>query len=116
MELDNKTLAVIITVIIVIILLCSCSMKKDGFTVYRFKSDGCPHCRNSKAEWDKFVSETSGKLNAVEIDITDPKSKELSEKYQVRGVPTVIKVEDDGSHKVYEGPRTSIGYKSWLEM
>jgi len=63
-----------------------------------FYADWCPHCKNAKPHWDKLSKEYDGKqinkyiLKFTKIDCSntdDDSTKEMLEKYQVEGFPTI---------------------------
>jgi hypothetical protein len=49
-------------------------------------------------------------IRPVSVNLDDFGNKELAEKYGVSGVPTVVKVLDDDSFVVHDGPRTASAY------
>ena len=77
------------------------SITKD--TVLIFYAPWCGHCKRSMGEFKDAVSQGNGKVMMINSD--DPDSKELIEKYNVNGFPTIMKA----SGEKYTGPRTSSG-------
>ena len=77
------------------------SITKD--TVLIFYAPWCGHCKRSMGEFKDAVSQANGKVMMINSD--DPDSKELIEKYNVNGFPTIMKA----SGEKYTGPRTSSG-------
>ena len=68
-------------------------------TLYFFRADWCPHCRDAKPKWDEF---TQGKPNMdlngytvvfIEVDCTDPDlssdTEVLISKYNIDHYPTI---------------------------
>lgn len=63
-----------------------------------FYADWCPHCKNAKPHWDRLSKEYDGKqinkylLKFTKIDCSntdDDSTKQMLEKYQVEGFPTI---------------------------
>ena len=63
-----------------------------------FYADWCPHCKNAKPHWDRLSKEYDGKqinkyilkFTTVDCSNTDDNStKQMLEKYQVEGFPTI---------------------------
>jgi thioredoxin len=59
--------------------------------LYKFYATWCGPCKIMKPVVDKIASEH--KLNLVEVDIDQ--HPELADAYEVRGVPTLVLVEDE---------------------
>jgi len=61
--------------------------------IYFFYTEWCPHCKTAKPIWADFKSQMSGKkvngvaLNFFEIDCD--KDTETSDKFKVKGFPTI---------------------------
>ena len=86
--------------------------------IYRFYRPTCPACVNSQGEWNKFKSNCMLKLiRPVDINREDGSehSLKLAHKFKVETVPTVIKLDNEGGHSVYDGPRTADAYMVWAK-
>ena len=68
-------------------------------SVLIFHAPWCGHCVNSMPEFEKAVLQGNGKI--VLIDSTNDSNKDLVEKYNVKGFPTIIK----GDETKYTGAR-----------
>ena len=61
--------------------------------IYFFYTEWCPHCKTAKPIWAEFKNQMAGKeingmtLNFVEIDCD--KDTETSDKFNVKGFPTI---------------------------
>jgi thiol-disulfide isomerase/thioredoxin len=61
--------------------------------IYFFYTEWCPHCKTAKPIWAEFKSKMSGKqvngvtLNFLEVDCE--KDTETSDKFNVKGFPTI---------------------------
>jgi len=64
-----------------------------------FYTTWCPHCKNSKPEWDKFKAKTENQkingytVNFLEIDCE--KDEKEANKYDVEGYPTIKLIKDN---------------------
>jgi thiol-disulfide isomerase/thioredoxin len=74
---------------------------KSGFSnkVYIFYAPWCGHCKKSMGEFTKASEDPDTDIEL--IDTTKDTNKELMEKYDVKGFPTIMR--SDG--KKYTGPR-----------
>ena len=77
------------------------SITKD--TVLIFYAPWCGYCKRSMDEFKDAVSQGNGKIMMINSD--DPGSKELINKFNVSGFPTIMKA----SGEKYTGPRTASG-------
>lgn len=61
--------------------------------LYFFNADWCPHCRKAKPEWQNLKSMYSGgkTINGYSINFIEvsDKQKDLIEKFNVEGFPTI---------------------------
>jgi thioredoxin-related protein len=81
--------------------------------VYLFHRDTCPHCVRMKGEWKKFKNRcTFSMIKPIEIDISDDANKDICDKYNVKSVPTIIKL-DNGMPIIYDGERLSTDIYNW---
>jgi thioredoxin-related protein len=82
-------------------------------TVYWFYRPGCPHCDNMKGEWGKMKRSLSSKYTVIDVNTALPENQQLSQQYNVQGVPHIVKVSSSGQ-SVYNGKRTSSEMKRWI--
>lgn len=61
--------------------------------LYFFFTEWCPHCKTARPVWDKFKEELNNKfvnntrINFIEVNCE--KKKNLAEKYDIKGYPTI---------------------------
>ena len=55
----------------------------------------CPYCREMEKTLDEMKGDYEGKVNIYKIDLNDNPS--FAQKYQVRGVPTLIFIDEDNN-------------------
>ncbi len=61
--------------------------------LYFFFTEWCPHCKTARQVWDKFKEELNNKfvkntrINFIEVNCE--KKKNLAEKYDIKGYPTI---------------------------
>jgi len=73
----------------------------------------CGHCKTFTPEWDKFVQNYTGNIKFKKVEMNQA-GKDI-EKYNIKGFPTVLIMDDNGETKEYDGPRTSDGLKKYFE-
>ena len=73
----------------------------------------CGHCKTFTPEWDKFVQNYTGKIVFKKVEMNQA-GKDF-EKYNIKGFPTVLIMDEAGETKEYDGPRTSDGLKKYFE-
>ena len=102
-------------IIIGILIICIIYYYLRCKTIYRFYSKTCGYCIDSQDEWDLFKSTMKDNyfIIIVDVDINDDSGK-LADKYKINGVPQVLCKTYSKNH-LYEGERTAVGYKTWIE-
>jgi len=73
----------------------------------------CGHCKTFTPEWDKFVQNYTGSIKFKKVEMSQA-GKDI-EKYNIKGFPTVLIMDDAGETKEYDGPQTSDGLKKYFE-
>jgi len=116
---DNTLIVTVVSVSIIVCIILSFRIFKlrEGITnqpddpkgapeknaaVLLFSADWCPHCKKAKPEWDAFQSQLPEQLNGYKVqkysvdctDDTNPTSKNLMDKFEVTGFPTVLIIKD----------------------
>lgn len=69
----------------------------DSVELLFFYTDWCPHCKTAKPIW-KDLKDTTPAINNVKINYVDVNcetEKELAEKYNVEGYPTIKLIKDN---------------------
>ena len=69
-----------------------------------FHMDGCGHCKKFTPVWERFTSQYKGNVQLEKLERKE--AGNMLEKYNVQGFPTVIKIDDQGQHKEFDGERT----------
>lgn len=96
----------------------SCSGKSTAgkTTIYWFHRPKCPHCVNMKTAWENL--DTVGipdKYVLTAVNVSDESNQQLAAKYEVNGVPHIIKVDSDGKVlSTYKGNRSTSDMKQWI--
>ena len=88
---------------------------KNKTTVYWFHRPGCPHCENMKNEWNRLTRVVSKKYRLKAINTSIPQNAKLARKYGVQGVPHIIKTKGGSTYDVYDGDRSVMDMKKWIE-
>jgi thiol-disulfide isomerase/thioredoxin len=57
-------------------------------TLYLFKAEWCPHCRDFKSTWDNLKSNMDSKVEFVMFD-SEKNANEIQQ-YNIEGYPTLI--------------------------
>ena len=73
---------------------------------------GCGHCKTFSPIWDEFSSNYKGSVKLQKYE-REEAGEEMLKKYQIQGFPTVILLDDQGTHKQFEGDRTIQGLESF---
>ncbi len=72
-----------------------------------FTAEWCPHCRNYKPVFNEVKDLYRDKVTFINIDVDDANGSPVSNRFQVRGIPTTGFVRADGSvYKVQVGEIT----------
>jgi thiol-disulfide isomerase/thioredoxin len=110
----------LITVAIAVGILWALFIKKNS-TVENFGNprtctyyymNECGHCKRFAPEWDNFVQSYTGPVTLRKVEMSE--AGDDLEKYNIRGFPTILVVDDKGEFKDYDGPRTSEALTKFL--
>ena len=110
----------LITVAIAVYILWALFIKKKS-TVENFGNPStctyyymneCGHCKRFAPEWDNFVQSYTGPVTLRKVEMSE--AGDDLEKYNIRGFPTILVVDDKGEFKDYDGPRTSEALTKFL--
>tara|TARA_B100000927_G_C16295336_1_gene401238 strand:- start:57 stop:473 length:417 start_codon:yes stop_codon:yes gene_type:complete len=77
-----------------------------------FHMDTCGHCKKFNPEWDKFASNYNGPLEIKKIERKE--AKEDLEKYQIKGFPSILLIDEQDNTKEFEGDRTAAGLEKFV--
>ncbi len=99
-------------IIVVLILIIWRNMCKP---VYWFFKKTCPYCVQMEDEWREFKYLTIfSMIKPIEIDITKPENKAICDAYDIKSVPTLIKIENKIPY-IHNGPRTAQYIYQWAK-
>jgi thiol-disulfide isomerase/thioredoxin len=110
-----KIISIIVSLIIIpiIIIYLLKMLREETFTSnkpYReiifFSLDGCSHCEKLKPMWDLFKKNYNNNQYIKLINIEAENNKELVEKYNIEGFPTILYIKDGEKVSEYDGNRT----------
>jgi len=93
------------------------SNDEKGATLYFFKTDWCPHCKNAKPIWDSFAKENQDKtfngyrVQFVTIDCDQDPS--TADKFGVNSYPT-IKLDNRGEVIEFQGKPEKAALEQFL--
>jgi len=63
-----------------------------------FVSSGCPHCPKAEAAVSRVLPEYSGHgVEFEKVRTRTSEGKELSARYGIRGLPTILMIDDEGN-------------------
>jgi thiol-disulfide isomerase/thioredoxin len=110
----------LITVAIAVYILWALFIKKksevENFgnprTCTYYYMNECGHCKRFAPEWDNFVQSYTGPVTLRKVEMSE--AGDDLEKYNIRGFPTILVVDDKGEFKDYDGPRTSEALTKFL--
>lgn len=86
------------------------------FTMYY--ADWCPHCKDVKPIFQKFMRSGSLEVNKklVFIDMIEAeKNPDKTKGKPVKGYPTFLLEKPDGTYVEYPGERDEAGWAAWLK-
>ncbi|KAI3723522.1 hypothetical protein L2E82_35155 [Cichorium intybus] len=94
-------------------------VSKHDFIVVEFYAPWCGHCQHLAPEYEKAASVLSShdpKIILAKVDADAEKNKELAEKFELQGFPT-IKILRKGGENIqeYKGPREADGIITYLK-
>ena len=75
--------------------------------------DNCGYCKKFTPEWDKFVKEYKGDIKFKKVNMRDAEAD--IKKYDIKGFPTVLIMDEEGKIKEYDGDRTSEGLEKYFK-
>lgn len=89
----------------------------DKTSLVLFYADWCGHCKKLKPTWKEAAEKAKEKgLTMVQVNVGEgtEKDKEISEKYEIDGYPTIMLFKN-GKAVPYEGPRTEEGFMNAIK-
>eukprot|EP00239_Pterosperma_sp_CCMP1384_P005074 CAMPEP_0197848482 /NCGR_PEP_ID=MMETSP1438-20131217/8880_1 /TAXON_ID=1461541 /ORGANISM="Pterosperma sp., Strain CCMP1384" /LENGTH=130 /DNA_ID=CAMNT_0043460753 /DNA_START=114 /DNA_END=506 /DNA_ORIENTATION=- len=79
----------------------------------KFYAPWCGHCKRLSPIWEQLGETLDGKLNIIVAKVDCTTDKGLCQKYSVKGYPSLMLVNPDGSTTQYRGSRDLASLKSW---
>jgi len=73
----------------------------------------CGHCKRFSPEWENFVQTYTGPVTLRKVEMSE--AGDDLEKYNIRGFPTILILDENGESKDYDGPRTSDALTKFLD-
>ena len=86
--------------------------KQDKPTLYLFKAEWCPHCRDFKSTWNHLKNKMESNVEFVMFD-SEKDATEIKQ-YNIEGYPTLI-LKTGGKAIEYVGPRNFESVKDFIE-
>lgn len=80
-----------------------------------FYLPGCIHCKDLKPVWEKVANEFKGNVYITVSEVNGSTDDDLTNKYNVKGFPTIIYTENGKLMKTYEGNRSYESLKRFFE-
>jgi len=74
--------------------------------------NNCGHCKTFTPIWDSFAQSYTGPIKLRKIEMND--AKDDIEKYNIKGFPTILAIDEQGETKTFDGPRTKDGLTKFL--
>lgn len=87
----------------------SCSTK-----IYWFHKPNCKFCKEMAAEWKKVAAKAKNKYCVKEIDLSLPEYAKMKKNFEIKTVPQIVKVKEDGCRYFYYGDRKSKDILEWV--
>ena len=103
-------------VVLVMLILLSLYLDAISTKVYRFYKPGCRYCQESQEEWKLFKKKCRFRgIKPIEINLEEKnaKTEDLANSFDVKSVPTIIKVASNGAISKYNGNRTATDLLDW---
>ena len=84
---------------------------EDGQTFTLYYASWCPHCKDVKPVFEKWIKDNNGSIqaNGKTVKLSIVEESDMPAGTNVKGFPT-MKLGD----KEYSGPRTPEGWTAWL--
>jgi thioredoxin domain-containing protein 5 len=87
----------------------------QGIWFVKFYAPWCGHCKRLAPTWNKLAGYSSNHWNVAKMDCTNELNKNICEKYNVKGYPT-LKLFINGKHEDdYRGTREIGNLVRWVE-
>lgn len=78
-------------------------LTSKSVSLVQFYAPWCVHCQKLAPEYERAARVLTGEADLAKVDCT--LNKQLCEKYQIKGFPTLYLMRSDGFYEPYEGER-----------
>ena len=104
-NISSETVVIcVLLVILLVLVIYYVKQNNEGFQnnnaekcdMYVFVADWCPHCTKAKPAIAELKNNKPANVNVNVVNESDSNSRELMNKYKVRGFPTILLVKADG--------------------
>ena len=120
-NVSTETIVIcVLLVVLLVLVVYYVRQNREGFqsapkcTVYAFVADWCPHCKNAKPAIENLKNNSPNNVEVEVVNESDDNSRELMEKYAVRGFPTIVLIKDDGTVVEFEQRVTEENLKNFV--
>ena len=79
-----------------------------------FHMNGCGHCKRFTPVWNNFSQKYNGELKLKKLESKE--AGDLLQKYEVKGFPTVLLIDEQGNKKEFKGDRSIQGLESFVNQ
>jgi thioredoxin domain-containing protein 5 len=86
---------------------------KEGVWLIKFFAPWCGHCKRLAPTWEELSKKTEGKFHVAEVDCTV--QKELAQRFQIHGFPTIKYIKDGAAPEDVRVPRTVEAYLKYVK-
>ena len=116
-KMCNIRNCILFFLLILLFLLYTKFLKKEGFEsscenlekdikedkkLVLFYADWCGHCKKLKPIWDDAATNADDKMIKLNVGDGKPEQKQIMEKYNIKGFPTVIMFENGENKGVFD--------------
>ena len=108
-KVSTETIVICVLLVVLLVLVAYyVRQNREGFesaeqcTVYAFVADWCPHCKNAKPAINNLKNNAPNNVNVEVVNEKDNNSRELMQKYGIKGFPTIILIKADGTVVEFE--------------
>ena len=77
-----------------------------------FHMNGCGHCKRFTPVWNEFSGNYNGELKLKKLERNE--AGDLLQKYEIKGFPTVLLIDEQGNKKEFQGDRSVEGLKNFI--
>jgi protein disulfide-isomerase A1 len=92
------------------------AVNKTEYTLVEFYAPWCPHCKSLASEYEQLATDfkVQTNLQIAKIDCDQEENKDLAEKYEIQGFPTIKLFKNGAAFRDYDGERNAESMKKWI--